>query len=340
MPNGYTRASVRSCGEGAAELWAAVLSEHERRGANDQPWSIGEVRQVYDRSAYIELHRDAIDGFEPLGPPLVLLAGEGFDGPLATRLAGSGRDVISRELDRGRPCRLRTAAGNHAEARYVLRLGETIDVELEAASLETMERDTPQCPALTEITPQGPNYNRAAETVQLLRDGDREDGLGWLGPLDDLATGGIARTEPRSLIEWWVAYLQGCADGRPPIDLLGRGPGATPSGDDILAGLLLALYRTTSRQRHERVRDAGRALVAAAAERTTAISAALLAQAAQGRAGGRFDAALGSILAAEPDQTDWQPAVFEAAELGHTSGLDHLVGLLLAVLGIAPEITD
>lgn len=340
MPHGYSRTSVRSCGEGAAELWSAVLSEHDRRGANDQPWTIGEIRQVYDRSAYLEFHRDAINGFDPLGPPLVLLAGEGFDGPLATCLAGTSRGYINSELDSGTPCRLRTAAGSRTESGYVLRLSEALDIEFDAATLEPPARPGPTYPNLAEISNQGPVFTRGVDALGLLRERDLEDGLGCLQTLDQLAMGGTANVVIRSLIDWWIARLRGSADGPPPIDLLGRGPGATPSGDDILAGLQLALLRTTSGLRQDRVREAGRDIVAESTERTTDISTALLAQAAQGRAANRFEAALSAVLAMENDDHDWEYAVLDAAALGHTSGVDHLVGLLLGVLGIAPEIED
>ncbi len=340
MTHGYTRSSIRRCGVGAAELWSAVLGEPDRGFGEDQPWTIGEIRQVYDRSAYLEFHPQAIKGFDPLGPPLVLLADEGLGGPLATRIAGSSRDRVFRDVAVGTPCRLRTAAGGRAESNYVLRLGDTIDIELDPAALEPPARRRPTYPCMAEITGQGPVFSRAVDALEVLLERDPEDGLGWLQGLNELVTGSSPPSEIRSLIGWWLGHLDGGTNRSPPIDLLGRGPGATPSGDDILAGLLLALLRTTSRQRHDRVREAGRLVVAEAEERTTDISSALLAQAAQGRAADRFEAALGAIIATEAGDHGWESTVLEAAELGHTSGLDHLVGLLLAVLGIAPEIED
>lgn len=338
MTHGYTRSSIRSCGVGAAELWSAVLGEPERRFGEDQPWTIGEIRQVYDRSAYLEFHPEAINGFDPLGPPLVLLADEDFGGPLATRIVGSSRDRVYSDLDGGTPCHLRTAAGYLAESSYVLRLGDTIDIELDSAALEPPARSRATYPNLAEISGQGPVFTRAVDALELLLGQDSDDGLGWLQGLNELVTGSSPPSKIRSLIEWWLSHLDGATNWSPPIGLLGRGPGATPSGDDILGGLLLALLRTTSRQQHDRVREAGRLLVAEAEERTTDISSALLAQAAQGRAADRFEAALGAIIAMEAGDHGWESAVLESAELGHTSGLDHLVGLLLAVLGIAPEI--
>lgn len=341
MPRGYTRTSVRGCGRGAADLWSAVLREHDRRAATDQPWAIGELRQVFDRSAYLEFRPEAIHGFDPLGPPLVLLAGDGFEGPLVTRLAGSSHDPVRHtRLASGTHCRLRTAAGSDANPGYVVSLGQTMDIELETAALQPHDPQARRYPNIAAITHEGPVWTRAVDALDLLTEREIADGLGWLQELEGLVSGGSLLSEIQSLIEWWVDSIQGAAAEPPPIELLGRGPGATPSGDDILSGLLLALLRTTSRQRHDRVENAGRRIVAMAEERTTDISRALLAQAAQGRAGGRVEAALGALLAMETDEAGLEPPVIEAAALGHTSGTDHLVGVLLAILGIAPEIGE
>jgi len=75
------------------------------------------------------------------------------------------------------------------------------------------------------------------------------------------------------------ALSLGLASGPPAGALLGLGPGLTPAGDDVLAGALVALHH---------LRDPRRDELAAAVEpllhRTTTVSAALLRQAALGRA--------------------------------------------------------
>lgn len=94
-----------------------------------------------------------------------------------------------------------------------------------------------------------------------------------------------------------------------PVDeLVGLGPGLTPAGDDVLAGLLVALHH------HSREREAHAAEIQLSARTTTALSAALLRHAAAGRA---------------------LPAVVDLADAlaghGPTDEVGRVVGRLLAV---------
>ena len=102
--------------------------------------------------------------------------------------------------------------------------------------------------------------------------------------------------------------------------LLGLGRGLTPSGDDFIAGYLLAAARTGSGQ------PAGFAtnLTAAARARTTTLSAALIAAAAAGSADERLIRACDALLSA-----DQPPAEVYAllAAYGSSSGLDAFAGM-------------
>lgn len=100
----------------------------------------------------------------------------------------------------------------------------------------------------------------------------------------------------------------------PAASLLGRGPGLTPAGDDVLAGMLLGARN--NRRVHQQVWHDVRA---AGLQRTTALSAALLQDAAEGYAipavrtllrwlTGRGMATAGDVL---------RPVM----KVGHTSGL-------------------
>ncbi len=110
--------------------------------------------------------------------------------------------------------------------------------------------------------------------------------------------------------------------------LVGLGPGLTPSGDDILAGLLLAL-----RLLGGVIRGGTRAVWLAdwlsaavtsdAGERTTSLSATLLHCAARGQATGEVAAVLRGLAGQEPAA----PAVTRLLASGHTSGADLAAGL-------------
>jgi hypothetical protein len=121
--------------------------------------------------------------------------------------------------------------------------------------------------------------------------------------------------------------------------LLGAGPGLTPAGDDLLAGLvsgtvLLSPALASASGGDPRslrvlrlVEEVGPMIAAAARDRTTALSAALLGHAARGEVAapaGAFLHALGGrgVLTAATDRL---------LQVGATSGRDLAVGLLAAV---------
>jgi hypothetical protein len=103
--------------------------------------------------------------------------------------------------------------------------------------------------------------------------------------------------------------------------LLGRGPGLTPSGDDVVAGFLLgarAFGRATA--------GAVSAVNQLAATATTALSAQLLRHAAGGECVPQFAAALAALTGRRaPDA-----ALGQLLAVGHTSGAALAAGLLSA----------
>jgi Protein of unknown function (DUF2877) len=103
--------------------------------------------------------------------------------------------------------------------------------------------------------------------------------------------------------------------------LLGRGPGLTPSGDDLLAGLLLGA------RAFGRPMDELAALIDELAPgRTTALSARLLHHAGAGECVREVAA----LIAALPDPRRRDPAIAALLALGHTSGAALGRGLVIA----------
>jgi hypothetical protein len=103
--------------------------------------------------------------------------------------------------------------------------------------------------------------------------------------------------------------------------LLGRGPGLTPAGDDLLAGLLLGCLAFGG--------PAGS--LAAAVDslgpaQTTALSAALLRHAARGECIGEVAALAAALTAGGPVES----AASRLLGVGHTSGTALALGLVLA----------
>lgn len=109
--------------------------------------------------------------------------------------------------------------------------------------------------------------------------------------------------------------------------LMGLGPGLTPSGDDMLAGLLVTLRAVGSAAGVGRAVWLADWLAAAvtfdARTRTTPISATLLHCAARGEAGLETIAVLRGLTGRQP----LEPAVHRLLRLGHTSGADLAWGI-------------
>lgn len=128
------------------------------------------------------------------------------------------------------------------------------------------------------------------------------------------------------------------ADAAPA--LLGRGPGLTPAGDDVLAGVLATL-RVLGPSRPAPV--AGRvaatadalaaAVVDAARSRTTALSAQLLGHADHGAVA----LPVGDVLRAVAGRGALVAAAARLARVGHTSGRDLLAGIALALTTLLPD---
>jgi hypothetical protein len=111
--------------------------------------------------------------------------------------------------------------------------------------------------------------------------------------------------------------------------IVGLGPGLTPTGDDILAGLLISLrlFGGSVHGGEPAVRLAdwlGAAVTAHADTRTTALAATLLHCASRGQAGAEVAAVLRGIAGQAP----LRPAVRRLLGVGHTSGADLTWGLL------------
>lgn len=123
--------------------------------------------------------------------------------------------------------------------------------------------------------------------------------------------------------------------------LLGYGPGSTPSGDDALCGIALALRRTSqsvSRSRQQSLLTQRLSNIAFEA-RTTALSASLLRAAVEGYCIPEIEHAITDIAClgdGEDDSLNWVLA--NISRIGHHSGHDLLTGAL-AVLTPTEELT-
>ena len=112
--------------------------------------------------------------------------------------------------------------------------------------------------------------------------------------------------------------------------LLGLGPGLTPLGDDVLGGWLA----TAVAVRHPRFEGVRSAVALAARERTTTVSATLLACAARGEV---VPELRGLLVALESgDATALQQSLDALLAVGDTSGAGALLGTVLALESLLP----
>jgi len=120
------------------------------------------------------------------------------------------------------------------------------------------------------------------------------------------------------------ARVKACADR-----LLGLGPGLTPAGDDVLAGLMVGWLHLRGRRgpaTQALAAPLGAHVVATATARTTALSAALLRRAATGAAVDEVHA----VLRAVASGAGVDVAVARLLTVGHTSGVALAHGLRVA----------
>ena len=103
--------------------------------------------------------------------------------------------------------------------------------------------------------------------------------------------------------------------------LIGLGPGLTPSGDDYLGGVLIALHQLG---REAQARGLWRWLEPRLA-RTSVISGAHLAAAAAGEGHEALHGCLEALFSAN---ADWPPVLGRLDNLGHCSGWDSLAGVV------------
>lgn len=118
--------------------------------------------------------------------------------------------------------------------------------------------------------------------------------------------------------------------------LVGLGPGQTPSGDDLLAGLMVADARIDAATAGRQRAPVRAACAEAARGRTTDLGLARLGYAAEGELDERSELALAALL--DGDAAAVEATTRDLLGYGHSSGLDTLVGLIigLAVAGVDP----
>lgn len=199
---------------------------------------------------------------------------------------------------------------------------------------------------LTEVAPPEPGSRVQVGAGTLLVDGRRHRILRYWPsgtapqPVDPEAPQQLAQltsTAVRGLsTETVFPLLTALATGSRLVEaarsLVGRGPGSTPAGDDVLAGVALALRMTDRPGLLGQLRGA---ITPDLHDRTTALSADLLRAALAGHASPEVRSLL-LTLRPGASHEHRRRATQAVLGLGSTSGADLLLGLTGALIAAAP----
>jgi hypothetical protein len=134
----------------------------------------------------------------------------------------------------------------------------------------------------------------------------------------------IARPRVERFRHWMHARLSHLRCEPAPVDLLGLGPGLTPSGDDLLCGALIALQAIG---RGDAARDLYAAIVSATPASTSSLAWASLMAAA----GGQGPEPLHALVVALLENRKIGRELEDISRVGHTSGWDALAGASLVL---------
>jgi hypothetical protein len=112
-------------------------------------------------------------------------------------------------------------------------------------------------------------------------------------------------------------------------NLAGLGPGLTPSGDDMLSGLMASLVVIAHNLKEDvaRVRRVNREIALSARKRTTMLSEEYLSQAARGETNEHFQELIKKVLTESPNEARRSAEL--VLKVGETSGTDTVLGILL-----------
>jgi hypothetical protein len=149
----------------------------------------------------------------------------------------------------------------------------------------------------------------------------------WSAPLARLAEAPTRRV--RDLLPGAALDALHRSDPAAVPALLGLGPGLTPLGDDVLGGWLATSVAT----RHPGREAVASAVALTARERTTTVSATLLACAARGEVVPELRRLLAAVGAG--DTSDVQQALDALVAVGDTSGAGALLGTVIALESLA-----
>jgi hypothetical protein len=306
------------------------------------------VLAVFRRSAYLEL--TALAPVEPAGPPQDLpRARRPLAWTAAAHVEAAGPGVCTRDGDLPRlvaltspqldPGPFDAAVVGFEHVRAALRPAADVeldrgilvvdDVEVDLNAASRWDPELPR-PWGDGAAPHAPAARHAVEQV-LQAHAPAESLAGLLRRRAHPPDGRLAPFA--RALEMLAPPAEALAGARAAALVAGRGPGLTPSGDDLLCGVMLATWVWPGLAAAGRAAALRARIAEAASPRTTTVGAAYVQAAQRGWASGawhRLVLSLGDAPAA-------RAAALQVLAIGETSGADALAGFCWA-WRVAPDL--
>jgi hypothetical protein len=281
------------------QLVARSISRSVRIGSLSKGGSAWRVLAAFDRACDLVTASDAVPGGDGV---IALVLPEIGDGPLNIVVEGRPGDFALAEP--GMAARLAGTQLHIGELSVALSQAETWEPqpswELLRRNRARIENRLPLVETLALASASSGSLLNPDLTgfVKPVRSGLPDLAAGWAGDPARLRTGAER--------------------------LAGLGSGLTPAGDDFLAGLMLGAWLA-----HPQPVPFCRAMLEAAAPRTTTLSAAMLRATARGECSAAWQALLAALAGRDHDLA---AEVGRVLAYGHTSGADTLAGFLWTLL--------
>ncbi len=357
VDRGYCRLTATDAGRGAT----AVLRRVRATLVPGSDTEIeGTVTALFDRTVYLSVPV-AVGRYQ--SSTVALSATDLRAGPLLARLMTPVGFSFRRHCQLSSACRLRT----DGSGGLVVTVGPTLVVDIRSDILDVPTADT-KLPfySVRRFTFGSELVETHLRLLSWLVDSGVSDGIGHLDALHAVRmtdNGPVYESVPPSFVGFVSTVVtdlchpatetnpslpnNGAAasvrnvsvhDQSTPRSYLGCGPGATPAGDDILAGLLLVFSGLSDTWLQPDLKRFTDQLIAEANGRSTAASCALLEQAAYGRGADLVESCLRSLVAPQPCFAELKRDAERVLAIGHTSGAATLAGMLTATMLVLPHI--
>lgn len=348
MPHNYTRLETVDAGTGATEHWWQLVSRlqsHADPHVQEVPELSGVVHSAFDRSLYLQFPSERTGR---AGKPLLTALGRNDlrQGPLLTRLRTTPEFSFLRQGCRSdSPVTVRLSSGSPDDSTpLTLTIDNRLRIDIDLSKLRSLPVSGGWSNDISRTDINHGSRIRSQHSALVTRMADeRLDGLDWFERLESHLDGHTDE-QIASLSETFVQQLTSSSSITPSpkaiTDLIGRGPGATPAGDDLLCGLLVTLRAVSSPGQQCRLWSITEPLIETAHRETTAVSAAMLAEAAKGRASKPVRDSLVCLLSQPPtaEHARSDDVLDDLMTIGHTSGADVLAGILTATTVVVPAL--